>query len=239
MSGRVRTTGSDRAAPGTSRADPSYDELRGAIVRGEIAPNSRLVEADISSVFAMSRGAVRNALIRLEQEGLVIREPNRGARVRQVSDGEAVEILQARAVLEGLAVRQTAERIDEAGAERLRECLALHRELLDSGDLLGASDANAELHAALLELSGHTTAQRLIRGLSAQMVRYQYRTILIPGRPAASQAEHAAIVEAVVAKMPRQAEETMRRHLFNVARALQSGRPRIDSASRGVIQPNG
>ena len=187
----------------------------------------------------MSRGAVRNALIRLEQEGLVIREPNRGARVRQVSDGEAVEILQARAVLEGLAVRQTAERIDEAGAERLRECLALHRELLDSGDLLGASDANAELHAALLELSGHTTAQRLIRGLSAQMVRYQYRTILIPGRPAASQAEHAAIVEAVVAKMPRQAEETMRRHLFNVARALQSGRPRIDSASRGVIQPNG
>ncbi len=81
-----------------------------------------------------------------------------------------------------------------------RTHLALHRELLDSGDLLGASDANAELHAALLELSGHSTAQRLIRGLNAQMVRYQYRTILIPGRPAASQAEHAAIVEAVVAR---------------------------------------
>ena len=96
--------------------DPSYDELRGAIVRGEIAPNARLVESDISSSFAMSRGAVRNALIRLEQEGLVVREPHRGARVRQVSDREAVEILQARAVLEGLAVRLTAERIDEAGA---------------------------------------------------------------------------------------------------------------------------
>ena len=146
---------------------------------------------------------MRNALIRLEQEGLVVREPHRGARVRQVSDREAIEILQARAVLEGLAVRLTAERIDEAGAERLRAYLALHRELLDSGDLLGASDANAELHAALLELSGHSTAQRLIRGLNAQMVRYQYRTILIAGRPAASQAEHAAIVEAVIARQPR------------------------------------
>lgn len=240
MTGRARTTRSDPPTLKTSRADPSYDELRGAIVRGEFAPNSRLVESDLSSSFEMSRGAVRNALIRLEQEGLVVREPHRGARVRHVGDREAIEILQARAVLEGLAVRLTAERIDEAGAERLQECLALHRELLDSGDLLGASGANAELHAALIELSGHSTAQRLIRGLNAQMVRYQYRTILIPGRPAASQAEHAAIVEAVVAREPEQAEEAMRRHLFNVAEALQRGLlPRIDSASRGVIQPGG
>ncbi len=141
-----------------STSDSDYEKLREAIVRGEIAPNSRLVESDVVTTFQMSRGAVRNALIRLEQEGLVVREPHRGARVRQVSDREAVEILQARAVLEGLAVRLTAERIDEAGIERLRACLARHRELLESGDLLGASDANADLHAALLELSGHSTA---------------------------------------------------------------------------------
>ena len=240
MTGRVPTTRSELGERKASAADPNYEKLRGAIVRGEIAPNSRLVESDISSFFEMSRGAVRNALIRLEQEGLVVREPHRGARVRHVSDREAIEILQARAVLEGLAVRVTAERIDEVGVERLQEGLALHRELLDSGDLLGASDANAELHAALIELSGHSTAQRLIRGLNAQMVRYQYRTILIPGRPAASQAEHAAIVEAVVAREPERAEEAMRRHLFNVAEALQHGLlPRIDSASRGVIQAGG
>jgi DNA-binding GntR family transcriptional regulator len=240
VTGRVRTTRTELGSRKASAADPNYEKLRSAIVRGEIAPNSRLVESDISSFFEMSRGAVRNALIRLEQEGLVVREPHRGARVRHVSDREAIEILQARAVLEGLAVRVTAERLDETGAERLRESLALHRELLDSGDLLGASDANAELHAALIELSGHSTAQRLISGLNAQMVRYQYRTILIPGRPAASQAEHAAIVEAVVARDPERAEEAMRRHLFNVAEALQHGLlPRIDSASRGVIQAGG
>jgi len=215
----------------------NYDALRAAIVRGDIAPDARLVEADLSTTFEMSRGAVRTALIRLEQDGLVVREPHRGARVRRVSDGEAVEILQARAVLEGLAARQAAERIDDAGAARLHSCIARQRDLLETGDLLGASDVNAELHAALLELSGHATAMRLIESLNAQTVRYQYRTILIPGRPGASVAEHAAIVEAVTAGNGDEAELAMRRHLFNVAEAVQHGRlpGGIDHASRGVL----
>ena len=215
----------------------NYDMLREAIVRGELAPNARLVESDISTTFQMSRGAVRTALIRLEQEGLVVREPHRGARVRQVSDEEAIEILEARAVLEGLAVRMTAQRIDEAGSGRLQAVLTRQRELLELGDFLGASDANADLHAALLELSGHGTAFRLIHALNSQSVRYQYRTILIPGRPAASVAEHTAIVEAVIAGQPDDAEQAMRSHLFNVAQALQRGLlpGGIDKASRGAI----
>jgi DNA-binding GntR family transcriptional regulator len=198
-----------------------YDNLREAIVRGDIAPNSRLVEADLTSTFQMSRGAVRNALIRLEEEGLVVRERHRGARVRNISDDEAVEILQARGALEGLAARQAAERIDDQGRERLLDILARHRALLEAGDLLGASDANAELHAAIIELSGHGTAKRLIRMLSSQTVRYQFRTILIPGRSAASADEHTAIVEAVVAGDADSAERAMREHLFNVAEALR------------------
>lgn len=221
----------------TVASTSNYAALRDAIVRGEIAPNARLVEADLGTAFEMSRGAVRTALIRLEEEGLVVREPHKGARVRQVSDPEAVEILQARAVLEGLAVRLTAERIDEAGAARLRACLDRQRELLALGDLLGASDANADLHAALLELSGHGTAVRLISALSSQSVRFQYRTILVPGRSTASVEEHTAIVEAVVAGDPDRAEESMRHHLFNVAAAVERGlfRGGIDQASRGAL----
>jgi len=214
----------------------NYAALREAIVRGDLGPNTRLVESDLGTVYEMSRGAVRTALVRLEEEGLVVREPHKGARVRQVSDEEAVEILEARAVLEGLAVRLTAQRIDDAGATRLRVCLARQRELLELGDLLRASDANADLHAALLELSGHGTALRLIRALNSQTVRYQYRTILIPGRSAASVKEHETIVEAVVAGDAARAEEAMRSHLFNVAQAMQHSLPRggIDGASRGA-----
>ena len=68
---------------------------------------------------------------------------------------------------------------------------------------MGASDVNAQLHAKIVELSGHATAQRLISALNSQMVRFQFRTILIPGRPAQSHQEHSAIVEAVAAATPR------------------------------------
>src|SRR5581483_9392123 len=91
-----------------------YHRLREAIIRGDLAPNQRLVEADMSSAFRMPRAAVRTALVRLEHEGLVEREPHRGARVRLVSEQEAVEILQARAALEGLAARQAALNITPA-----------------------------------------------------------------------------------------------------------------------------
>ena len=89
----------------------------------------------------------------------------------------------------------------------------------------------------LLELSGHATAVRLIHALKAQTVRYQYRTILIPGRPVASVAEHAAIVDAVTAGNADEAEVAMRKHLFNVADAVKRGRlpGGIDSAGRGAL----
>ncbi|HEY7630919.1 MAG TPA: GntR family transcriptional regulator [Thermoleophilaceae bacterium] len=202
--------------------EDGYLRLREAIVRGELAPNQRLVEADMSSAFRMPRAAVRTALVRLEHEGLVVREPHRGARVRFVSEQEAVQILQARAALEGLAAREAAQRITKASASEVRAVLARQKAALSGQDFLGASDVNAELHAKIVDLSGHATAQRLIRSLNSQMVRFQFRTILIPGRPSQSLEEHSAIVEAVTAGEPEKAERAMRRHLTNVAKALES-----------------
>jgi DNA-binding GntR family transcriptional regulator len=202
--------------------DDGYLRLREAIVRGELAPNQRLVEADMSSEFRMPRAAVRTALVRLEHEGLVERKPHRGARVRHVPESEAVEILEARAALEGLAARQAASNVTPAGAGELRDIIGRQRAALDRQDLLGASDVNAELHAKIVELSGHATAQRLIRALNSQLVRFQFKTILIPGRPSQSIEEHGAIVEALTAGKPEQAERAMRRHLNNVAQALHA-----------------
>lgn len=202
--------------------DDGYLRLREAIVRGELAPNQRLVEADMSAEFRMPRAAVRTALVRLEHEGLVERTPHRGARVRLVPESEAVEILEARAALEGLAARHAAANVTPAGATGLRDILERQKAALDRQDLLGASDVNAELHAKIVELSGHATAQRLIRALNSQMVRFQFRTILIPGRSGQSIQEHHAIVDALISGKPEQAERAMRRHLNRVAQALHA-----------------
>jgi DNA-binding GntR family transcriptional regulator len=220
-------------APRRLPTDDGYLRLREAIVRGLLTPNQRLVEAEMSSEFGMPRAAVRTALVRLEHEGLVERKPHRGARVRLVSEAEAVEILEARAALEGLAARQAALNLSPAGASELREILERQRAALAKQDLLGASDVNAALHAKIVELSGHATAQRLIQALNSQMVRYQFRTILIPGRPTQSIEEHTAIVDALTGGQPEAAELAMRSHLNQVAKALHAshGEPRRERSA--------
>jgi DNA-binding GntR family transcriptional regulator len=203
------------------RAD-GYEELRKAIVSGELLPGERLLEEDLSARLGLGRAAVRMALARLEHDGLVQRERHRGARVRRVSETEAVEILEARAALEGLAARHAAVNADDAAIERLRAIVAEMRDLRQRGDLLGVSDANARLHGLILDISGHRTAKRLSQTLSSQLVRFQYRTVLLPGRPEHSFAEHTEIVEAIAAHDPQAAERAMRRHLSLVAEALRS-----------------
>jgi DNA-binding GntR family transcriptional regulator len=212
----------DKIVDNHGRRATVEDELRDAIVNGRLHPTQRLVEAELTEALGVGRSAVRTALARLEQEGLVEHERNRGAWVRLVDEREAVEILEARAVLEGLAARQAARKADARDIAALRRRVERMRRLLDSGDLLGASDENAALHRRLLEIAGHGTATRLISTLKSQLVRFQYRTILLPGRSERSLAEHAAIVEAVAARDPDAAERAMRSHLSHVADALRS-----------------
>jgi DNA-binding GntR family transcriptional regulator len=197
------------------------DQLRAAIVSGRLLPNERLVEADLTRRLGVGRSAVRTALARLEHEGLVELEPHRGARVRLVALPEAVEILEARAVLEGLAVRRAAANATEHEIDELRAILAEMRRLLNAGDPLKASDTNAVLHKRLQEIGGHDTANRLIVALRSQLVRFAYRTILLPGRSEHSLAEHTAIVDAVAAGDGDAAETAMRTHLSHVADALR------------------
>jgi DNA-binding GntR family transcriptional regulator len=203
------------------RAD-GYEDLRKAIVGGELLPGERLLEEDLSARLGLGRAAIRMALVRLEHDGLVQRERHRGATVRRVSESEAVEILEARAALEGLAARHAARNAGDAAVAELRGIVSEMQELRGRGDPLGVSNANARLHGLILDISRHQTAKRLSQTLSSQLVRFQYRTVLLPGRSEHSSAEHMEIVEAIAAHDPDAAEEAMRRHLSRVAEALRT-----------------
>jgi DNA-binding GntR family transcriptional regulator len=210
--------------------DDGYRALRDAIVSGDLLPSERLVEEDLARRLGLGRAAVRMALVRLEHDGLVERERHRGARVRRVSEHEAVEILEVRAALESLAARKAAERADARGVRELRGIMREMAAKRERGDLMAVSDRNAALHLRILEMSGHETAQRLSGLLISQIVRFQYRTVLLPGRPERSHREHTAIVDAIAAGDPDTAERAMRRHLSHVADAL---RRRAEAAGAG------
>jgi DNA-binding GntR family transcriptional regulator len=206
--------------PRTDSAEDAYQQLRQQLTTGRLLPGQRLVESELVESLGVGRAVVRAALSRLAHEGLVDKELNRGARVRMVTEDEAIEITQARAALEGLAAHHAALNAATEDIEVLREILAEMRRRLSNNDLLGYSECNGKLHGRILAASKHTTALRLIANLRAQMVRFQYRTILVQGRANDSLAEHTAIVDAIVARDGERAEAAMRRHLSHVADTL-------------------
>jgi DNA-binding GntR family transcriptional regulator len=203
-------------------ARPAVTEsLRAAILRGEYAPGQRLVEVDLCERFGTSRFILRSALQELAAQGLVEFQRNRGARVRDVSLDEAVEITEVRMLLEGFLAARAAQRISKPEVATLRDIVKDMRTAVGKSELLAYSDLNARLHATIRDIAAHETASRLLRQLRDQTVRHQFSLSLVPGRPAVSLPQHEAIVAAIVARKPDEAEQAMREHLGSVIEAFQ------------------
>jgi DNA-binding GntR family transcriptional regulator len=204
-------------------AKPTVAEaLRAAILAGEYAPNQRLVEIDLCERFCTSRFILRSALQELAAQGLVEVQRNRGARVRDVSLAEAIEITEVRIMLEGLLAARAAERVTKSDAAILRKIVKDMRAAVERSELLSYSELNARLHAAIRDMAAHETAARLLRQLRDQTVRHQFSLSLVPGRPSVSLPQHEAIVAAIIAREPGQAERAMHAHLQSVIEAFRA-----------------
>ena len=198
------------------------EAVRTAILAGEYAPRQRLVEIDLCERFGASRFILRSALQELAAQGLVEFQRNRGARVRDVSFAEAIEITEVRILLEGLLAARAAERASKGDIAVLRKLAKDMRAAVNNSELLRYSELNAQLHAAIRDIAAHETAARLLRQLRDQTVRHQFSLSLVPGRSAVSLPQHEAIVAAISACEPEQAERAMRSHLHSVIEAFRA-----------------
>lgn len=198
-----------------------YHRLREAIVGGQLHPNERLVEATMAGRMRAGRSAVRAALVRLDQEGLVTLEPNRGARVRHVSGQEALEIEEVRAALEGLLARRAAIRVTPDDLKELWAVIAEMRERVEAGDSIGYSELNSRFHHRIWLAADHPTAMRVVGGLKSQAIRFQYQTAMRPGRAERSLREHEEIFAALKAHDEQGAETAMQNHLGEVLDTLR------------------
>jgi DNA-binding GntR family transcriptional regulator len=202
-------------------ADPAYERIRRAIVSGQLHPGARLVEADLTETFATSRTAVRTALVRLEQEGVVEHERNRGAKVRVIDEAEAVEIYEARTALESFAAGRAAKvssKVERTTLLRLMD--RIEREVA-GGNLDVASALNSELHTGIVVMARHATVEKLVASLNTHLVRFRYRTMMHPDRPDKSVQEHRAVVEAIARGDQNAAASAMRIHLETVTESLR------------------
>lgn len=205
----------------TDRPIDVASQLRADILAGEFAPGERLVEMQLCERYQVGRAAIRLALVELDAEGLVDREANRGASVRRISVREAVQITEARAALESLIAAAAArEATDEERAELL-DIEVQMRDAVGRGAHLDYSDLNALLHRRVREISRHEVAGDLVAMLRNRSARHQYRLALMPGRPAESLEQHAAIIRAVVRADEAGAAAAMNAHLLSVIDVLR------------------
>jgi DNA-binding GntR family transcriptional regulator len=225
-----------KTAPKRGLNDPT-SRIREAIVTRRFLPNERLIEEDLVKLFEANRSAIRLAIARLEQEGLLIREANRGARVRLLSTAEAIEITEARAVLESLIARHAAINITPEQVAQLKAKLVKLRKIMEAGDLVRYASENMDFHRMIIDIADHSTAAKMLESLSAQSVVSQYRPFLEPGRAEKLLEEHQHLVAILASKDADAAERAMRAHLDNSTAAIEvlTKRPGADDGHFGSV----
>ena len=221
----TETTSLPRGPLGIDIAEWTRERIR----KGRLVPGQRLVEVDIIRQTGASRSKVREALQRLEGEGLVQIDPFRGASVRTASIEEVRQIYRARIALEGIAAGDFVRNADAGQRTRLYEL----QEKLESCVAGNAPERfgrlNTEWHGLLVEGSGNAVIADVLRRLNVPIHRLLFESFYNSDRLRVAIADHALIIAAIEANDPAAAEAAMRKHIEDGFQTLSA----IDHEVRG------
>jgi DNA-binding GntR family transcriptional regulator len=202
------------------------DGVRQAILAGDLAPGSRVLEVQIAASMGVSRAPVREALRQLEQEGLIEFYPHRGAVVVGVPEDEIDVIYQLRATIEEEAITRVCANVTPEDIERLEESLAEIKRVRSEGDIAKIAEADLQFHRTLVELSGFRLLLRIWSSLDG-MVRartYLAMSNRAPGRDFLMESgvvSHSALVEAIKSGSQKRAARAAREHVMEAADRLR------------------
>jgi DNA-binding GntR family transcriptional regulator len=171
--------------------------LRERIAKGDLRSGSRLIELDISRELGVSRSPVREALLRLAEEGLVEILPYRGAMVVTLDKARLTELLEFRLALEHFALERLVEKNDGSAIERLRRHVKTLRAAITAGDRQTAIDADLAMHREMIAMAGNALVERAYESLIVQIRLYIDVTSAQYERPEDLATEHEAFFTAV------------------------------------------
>ena len=207
-----------------SLSETAAQKIREAIASGRLEPGARLVEGELAKELGLSRSPVREALYLLEQEGLIIRYPRRGAFVRGLTRRETEEIYSLRSVLEGFALELAITRVTPADIEYLRELVQQMREVAASGDAVAFGQLDAEFHEYICKVSGHQVLQHVFSSLHNRTAQYMTEASQLGVLPRIAH-DHEELLEHIIRGDPQQAVEAMKQHIHVSAERLLRGFP--------------
>jgi len=196
--------------------DLAYEHLKAAIVRLDLPPGRPLRESDIARQLGMSKTPVREAFVRLASDGLVDILPYRGAVVRGYDATDLREIFELREVVEGFAARQAAIGLTDSIRSLLEKNVKDSRLAASTHDHDKLSYLVSEFDRIVYDQTRNSRVRVLLEQLRGHIERIGKLSEHIPGRLAKSVEQHTAIVEAILAEDPDEAERRMRSHIRSV-----------------------
>ncbi|MEO3884678.1 GntR family transcriptional regulator [Nonomuraea sp. B5E05] len=201
-----------------SRRRPLYEQLKESIYLGDLKPGQHLVESALAGMYEVSRTPIREALLRLEQDGLVVRGGD-GLMVRDHSPAEILDLYEVRILLESEAGRAAAERRTTHDLLTLRKA-AKRYEAVDVDNPRGMVEANREFHEAVWRCTHQLALLDLLERLELHLGRFPNTTLTYPNRREQTIEQHRAIVQAIEARDQEQAGKLCGRH-FSDARDIR------------------
>jgi len=202
--------------------DRVYDRLRTAIINGRMAPGTTLLQEQLAEQMGVSRTPIRDALDRLASEGLVTRSAGGRVNVAELSFQELSEKYTVRSVLEGLALRLAAERMNDRQLEELARILRKMREAVEQNDAPSVTEYGADFHDTIIASCGNEFLIQTLQSLNDSIRRYRRVAATIPGRAMETMHEHQQVYSALQSGETETAQQLIQEHIAHSQQQLEA-----------------
>ena len=195
--------------------DVVFHTLRRAILMGELEPGERLMELALTEKLGVSRTPIREAIRKLELDGLVVMVPRRGAAVAHITEKDLQDVLEVRCALEELAVTLACERMDEGDLDRLEVCMKEFEVSLEGGDLTDIAQKDVEFHDIIFQSTDNNRLVQMLNNLREQMYRYRVEYLKNPETYGQLMQEHEEILRCLRSRDCESAKKALHGHIEN------------------------
>jgi len=200
--------------------DVVFNTLRQAILRGELKPGERLMEIQLANKLGVSRTPVREALHKLEQEGLVLTMPRKGAEVADISEKSLHDVLEVRRALEALAIQLACDKMSVDQIQELSDAAQAFRDTLDSGDITRIAEADVAFHDVIHLATGNQRLIQLLNNLREQMYRFRVEHLKKESYYPQLLKEHREMIGYIKARNKDEATKIATEHVDNQVNAV-------------------
>ena len=200
--------------------DVVFNTLRQAILKGELKPGERLMEIALADKLGVSRTPIREALRKLEQEGLVVMIPRRGAQVADITEKDLNDVLEVRIALENMAIEKACKRMTEEQMRQMRHAEKEFERVLAEGNLVRIAEADVDFHEVIYQAADNARLYQVLSNLREQMYRYRVEYLKEEDTRNQLVQEHEELSKAIRERDVQKAQELSFRHLENQRQAI-------------------